>query len=57
MIPNILFSLKKPVNIPSNLPKEPVLLVILENLGRYGVFIIPVFYGISFTGTLEILAV
>lgn len=47
LIPNIFFSLKKPVNKPSDLPKENIFLVVLENVGRYGVFIIPLFYAIG----------
>lgn len=57
LIPNIFFSLKKPVNKPSNLPKEPLLLTIIENIGRYGVFIIPLFYEIDASGVLEKVAI
>jgi hypothetical protein len=47
LIPNVIFSLKTPVNKPSSLPKENIVLVVLENIGRYGVFIIPLFYAIG----------
>ncbi len=57
LIPNIFFSLKKTVNKPSNLPKEPLILTIIENIGRYGVFIIPLFYKIDVSGMLEIVDV
>ena len=57
LIPNLFFSLKKPVNKPSNLPKEPLLLTIIENIGRYGVFIIPLFYEMDVSGVLEKVAI
>ena len=56
LIPNIIFSLKPPASKSSNLPKEPLPLTIIENIGRYGVFIIPLFYGIDVSGTCEIIA-
>jgi hypothetical protein len=54
--PNVFFGLKKPVNKPSDLPKEPLALTIIENIGRYGVFIIPLFYAIDISGAIEIIA-
>jgi hypothetical protein len=57
LIPNIFFALKKPANKPSNLPKEPLVLTIIENIGRYGVFVIPLFYKIDLSGVLEIVAI
>jgi hypothetical protein len=56
LIPNIFFALKKPVNKPANLPKEPLILTIIENIGRYGVFIIPLFYKIDVSGVFEKIA-
>lgn len=57
LIPNIIFSLKKPANKPANLPKENIVLAVIENIGRYGVFIIPLFYAIDISGIWEIIAV
>jgi len=57
LIPNIIFSIRPPANKPSNLPKEPLPLTIIENIGRYGVFIIPLFYGMDISGIWEIIAV
>lgn len=57
LIPNIAFSLKQPVNKPSNLPKENIILAVIENIGRYGVFIIPLFYAVDLSGAFEIIAI
>lgn len=57
LVPNLLFFAKKPVNKPSNLPKEPLPLTIIENIGRYGVFVIPLFYAIDISGVLEIIVI
>jgi hypothetical protein len=57
LIPNIIFSLKPPAGKPTNLPKEPLPLAIIENIGRYGGFIIPLFYAIDVSDTCEIIAI
>ena len=45
--PNILWFLYPPINIPmAEEIKEPIALTILENIGRVGVIVIPLFYPI-----------
>lgn len=57
LAPNLIYAVKSPLNVPSNRPAEPVVLVILERLGLAGCLITPVFYPIYSTGTFEIFAV
>ena len=56
LLPNLLYFLKKAQNIPSPPIQEPFLLVVLERLGLAGCLIIPVFYPIKISGTMDILA-
>ena len=56
LAPNLLFLFKKPANIPPDLPKEPVILVVFERLGQLGAFISPVFFVIKLSGIPEIIA-
>ena len=57
LIPNLIYVLKPPVNIPSDRPEEPMALVILERLGLAGCLITPFFYPVNISGTFGIIAV
>jgi len=57
LAPNLVFFLKKPVNVPLKQPKEPLVLLVFERLGQLGCFISPVFYPINLSGISEILGV
>jgi hypothetical protein len=57
LTPNLIYAIKPPFNVPSDRPKEPVVLVILERLGLAGCLITPVFYSIYSAGTFEIFVV
>jgi hypothetical protein len=47
LAPNLLWFLFPPINMPASEEiKEPITLTILENIGRVGVIIIPLFYPI-----------
>jgi hypothetical protein len=56
LAPNLIILFKKPVSIPPNPLKEPVILVAFERLGQLGSFISPVFYAINVSGIPEIIA-
>ena len=56
LAPNLAFFLARPVNVPSNQPKESLTFMALERLGQLGCFISPVFYPIGPFGVLEIVA-
>ncbi|GMB01841.1 hypothetical protein [Pelosinus sp. IPA-1] len=47
LIPNLLWLLFPPINIPLQEDNEPVILTVFENIGRFGVTIIPLFYPIT----------
>lgn len=44
LLPNLLFYVFKPKDIPT-IKKEPIVLTIIENIGRITSFIIPLIYG------------
>ncbi len=45
LLPNIFFFLFKPTEMPENLPKEPIILTIIENIGRIFCFLLPLVFG------------
>ena len=57
LIPNLIYALIPPLNVPANLPKEPMVLVVLERIGLAGCLITPAFYPVDITGTFGIIAV
>ena len=57
LIPNLMYALKPPLNTPSNPPKEPIVLVVLERIGLAGCLITPAFYPVDIVGTFGIIAV
>lgn len=49
LIPNLLWKMYPPVNNPSIKDEGPFLLGVFEDLGRVGVFVLPLFYPFSLT--------
>jgi len=59
LIPNLLWMLFPPIDMPRERPEKPNgrLPVILEWMGRIGVFVIPVFYVINVASTVQVVGV
>ncbi|MBP2643850.1 MAG: putative rane protein [Firmicutes bacterium] len=53
LAPNLLWLLFPPINISVQEVKEPLFLTILENLGRLGVTVIPLFYKIVLVDSMS----
>lgn len=45
LLPNLIFLLCPPQDKPNKPPKEPIVLTIIENIGRYSCFILPIIFG------------
>lgn len=52
LLPNLFFFLYPPRNMQKGLAKEPVALTMIENIGRIGCFLYPLFFGADIAASL-----